>query len=249
MSKTAFISELFSSVQGEGLFAGRRQIFLRLMECNLDCRYCDTDFALSPGGKCETAPGSGVYRDFPQPVTLPVITSLMNEWVTRLPGAHHSISLTGGEPLVSVDTLIEWLPELGRLLPVHLETNGTLHRALQQVKPLVRHISMDIKLPSTSGIDRSLWEEHALFLREAYGTSLAVKIVVSGLTTPEEVRQVADVISAVDAAIPLFIQPLSLPDGSVGIGAGALLLLQELVSTRLSDVRVIPQMHRMLGAL
>ncbi len=249
MSNTAFISELFSSVQGEGLFAGRRQIFIRLMECNLDCQYCDTDFAMSAVGKCETAPGSGVSRDVNQPVSLPVVISLVNEWLTRLPGAHHSISITGGEPLVSLATLAEWLPELGRLLPVHLETNGTLSQALRQVKPLLHHISMDIKLPSTSGIGRSLWEEHALFLREAYGISLAVKIVVSDRTTPEEIWQVTDLIRGVDGAIPLFIQPLSLTDGSVGIGAVTLLELQALAASRLSDVRVIPQMHRMLGAL
>jgi organic radical activating enzyme len=60
---------------------------------------------------------------------------------------------------------------------------------------------------------------------------------------------VCDVISSVDAAVPLFLQPLSLSDGSIGISAAHILHLQELASSRLPDVRVIPQMHKILGAL
>ena len=43
--------------------------------------------------------------------------------------------------------------------------------------------------------------------------------------------------------------PLTLPDGSIGIKVPQLLRLQELASSRLPDVRVIPQMHKLLGAL
>ena len=37
------IVEIFSSIQGEGLLVGRRQIFVRFAGCNLDCNYCDTE--------------------------------------------------------------------------------------------------------------------------------------------------------------------------------------------------------------
>jgi organic radical activating enzyme len=167
----------------------------------------------------------------------------------QLPAAHHSVSFTGGEPLLHADTLVEWFPEIRKILPIHLETNGTMPAALQKVKGCVDYISMDIKLPSTAGCKEQLWDLHALFLRECYGSNVSVKVVVGEAASDSEIMQVCDVIASVDAALPLFLQPLSLPDGSVGIAAPRLFHLQELASSRLPDVRVIPQMHKLLGAL
>ena len=42
---TAYIKEIFPSIQGEGLLAGQRHVFLRFCDCNLTCDYCDTDFS------------------------------------------------------------------------------------------------------------------------------------------------------------------------------------------------------------
>ena len=249
MSDPVYISEIFSSIQGEGMLAGRRQIFVRLMECNLDCRYCDTDYNKSDICRLETEPGSGTFLTIPQPGTLQSVTAIFDEWRQQLPGAHHSVSFTGGEPLLYADALAEWFPEIRKALPIHLETNGTMHIALRQVKPFVDFISMDMKLPSTAGCTEHLWDLHALFLREAYGSNVSVKIVVGQLTPESEISQVCDVITSVDPSLPLFLQPVTLPDGTVGITPVHLLRLQELASSRLSDVRVIPQMHKLLGAL
>ena len=244
-----YISEIFSSIQGEGMLAGRRQIFVRLMECNLDCRYCDTNFEKSDICRLESKPGSGTFLNLPQPLSLHKISAIFEDWQSQLPGAHHSVSFTGGEPLLYADALAEWFPEIRTSLPIHLETNGTMHIALRQVKQHVDYISMDMKLPSTAGCTEKLWELHALFLQEAHGDTVSVKVVVGELTPDSEIRQVCDVISSVDASLPLFLQPLSMPDGSIGITAAHILRLQELASSRLSDVRIIPQMHKILGAL
>lgn len=231
------------------MLAGRRQIFVRLMECNLDCRYCDTNFEKSDVCRLESKPGSGTFINLPQPLPLHKILSIFEDWQLQLPGAHHSVSFTGGEPLLYADALAEWFPEIRKFLPIHLETNGTMHIALRNVKPYLDYISMDMKLPSTAGCTEHLWDLHALFLSEAHGSNVSVKVVVGELTSDSEIQQVCDVISSVDAALPLFLQPLSLPDGSLGISAARILCLQELASSRLSDVRVIPQMHKLLGAL
>jgi hypothetical protein len=108
---------------------------------------------------------------------------------------------------------------------------------------------MDMKLPSTAGCTESLWDLHAAFLLEAYGSNVSVKIVIGEQTSDSEIHQVCDIISSVDSSLPLFLQPLSLSDGSVGISYAHIFHLQEIAASRLPDVKVIPQMHNMLGAL
>ncbi|HEX9022670.1 MAG TPA: 7-carboxy-7-deazaguanine synthase QueE [Geobacteraceae bacterium] len=249
MSDPLRISEIFSSIQGEGMLAGRRQVFIRVAGCNLVCRYCDTDHRGDEPCRVETGAGTGEFTRFSQPLALDTVIGVVADWIAALPGAHHSVSLTGGEPLHCADTLGAWLPELRRYLPVHLETNGTLHSALEQVIGNIDYISMDIKLPSTAGCQEQLWEHHRLFLRAARAGNVSVKVVVGEETPPEEIRQTCDIIASVDPAIPLFLQPLTLACGSIGISGARLLALQEVASSLLPDVRVIPQMHKLLRVL
>jgi len=249
MSDTLHINEIFSSIQGEGFLAGRRQLFIRLTGCNLDCRYCDTVQQSADPCRIETRAGSAAFTPFSQPLALDTVSGILTDWTTALPGAHHSISLTGGEPLLCADTLSAWLPELRRHLPIHLETNGTLHRAMEQVAEHIDYISMDIKLPSTAGCREHLWDRHRLFLLAARTRTVSVKVVVSDDTPPDEIRQACDIIAAVDPAIPLFLQPLSLSCGGIGISGAHILSLQEVAASRLTDVRVIPQMHKLLKVL
>lgn len=228
------------------MLAGRRQIFVRLAGCNLDCRYCDTKFEKIDSCRLESKPGSGQFIELAQPIPLKKIMDVIAEWQALLPGTHHSISFTGGEPLIEADSLAEWFPEIRNLLPIHLETNGTMNTALKSIINYVDFISMDMKLPSTSGCDESLWESHELFMKQAIGSNLSVKIVVGDSTVPAEINRVCDIISSVESSTPLFLQPLTLPDGAIGISGPHLLLLQELASSRVPDVRVIPQMHKLL---
>jgi organic radical activating enzyme len=237
MNNTVYIREIFSSIQGEGYLAGRRQIFIRLSDCNLDCSYCDTDHARDDCCRIETGPGSTKFALHPLPLPLHDVLRIVEGWCDKLPGAHHSISLTGGEPLLYAESLAAWLPALRRVLPIHLETNGTMHLALEQVIEQVDYVSMDMKLPSTSGCTEHLWDLHREFLR------------VSNDTLVDEIYQVCSIICDVDRQTPLFLQPLSAENGGVDISAVHMLRLQEAASTCLPDVRVIPQMHRMLGAL
>lgn len=249
MSDLLYISEIFSSIQGEGMLAGRRQIFIRLAGCNLDCKYCDTELEKTASCRVETRPGSAVFNHLPQPLSLQVLLGIINDWIIVLPGAHHSVSITGGEPLLSADILASWLPEIRKLLPIHLETNGTLHIALEKVIQHTDYISMDIKLPSTAGCSEHLWDLHSLFLKAALKHNVSVKIVIGDDTSEDEIQQVCAIIEEDELTIPLFLQPVTLPSGNVGISATHILHLQEVASNHLPNVRVIPQMHKLLGAL
>ncbi|NVN98278.1 MAG: 7-carboxy-7-deazaguanine synthase QueE [Geobacteraceae bacterium] len=248
-NSTANLIELFSSIQGEGSQIGLRQVFIRFFGCNLSCEYCDTNVGVDAGlCRIEQTPGRADFKEIANPVDMNLVLSHLQGWVQEWPKVHHSISLTGGEPLLHLDTLHRWLPELRLILPVHLETNGVLHFALSRVISDIDYISMDIKLPSSSG-EIDLWEHHRQFLEVAVQAEVSVKIVVNSTTELWEIERTAGMIAAVDCNIPLIIQPETADDLSIRISTLSLLELQEVASLILPDVRIIPQTHRFIGLL
>lgn len=241
--------ECFSSIQGEGVLVGLRQAFLRFSGCNLSCAFCDTPGMTDVPEECllELTPGRRDFFKVPNPVGCDRIVSLVESWTAGWPGIHHSISITGGEPLLYASQLKEWLPKLRKLLPIYLETNGTLHEALEPLLPHLDHIGMDIKLPSASGCS-DLWEHHFAFLRLASRTDLFVKVVIDKNTQEWEVERACAMIAEVDRSIPLILQPMTHPDGSIAISPLRTLEFQELAAS-LKEVRVIPQTHKFMGQL
>jgi organic radical activating enzyme len=241
--------EIFSSIQGEGLLVGVRQIFLRFHGCNLACSYCDTarndcpDFCT-----IEATPGRRDFIKVVNPIVIDRIIALIDRWQHSWPGVHHSISMTGGEPLLHYETLLDWLPLLKNRLPVYLETNGILHNVLAGLINYFDFISMDIKIPSTSGY-LDLWEQHHEFLKIAVRKNVYIKTVISDATENWEIIKACKLISSIDKNIPYILQPLTLISGEVGIAPIKTLELQEIASSYLSEVRIIPQTHKMLRQL
>lgn len=117
------VKEIFLTLQGEGMQAGRPAVFCRFAGCNLwsgreqdrhaaICRFCDTDFVGTNGTK------GGRYRD-----ARSLVDAISSEWMG---GRDHRLCvLTGGEPLLQVDEdLVQALHDVG--FRVAIETNGTL---------------------------------------------------------------------------------------------------------------------------
>jgi len=232
MSKTARVIEVFPSIQGEGIHAGRRHLFVRFWNCNLACHYCDTDY-------------KGPYREVTPEALLSEVETLV-----RQSGPFHAVSLTGGEPLLWAPFLKGWLPSLKSLgQRVYLETNGTLETSFKEVSGWVDIVAMDLKPPSATA-DRSVWTEHDAFLRSAHGAGreLFVKIVVTADTREEELRKSFDLVSQVDRKIPVVLQPVT-PWGPVRQPPSEEQIARwtRAGEETLSDVRVLPQIHRMLG--
>ena len=246
----ASLVECFSSIQGEGVLVGLRQVFLRFSGCNLDCSFCDTPGMSAVPADCqlEETPGRGNFRSVPNPVGVTAIVSLIEGWIRQLPGSHHSISVTGGEPLLHGATLRGWLPELRRLLPVHLETNGTLPGALLPLLPHLDYIGMDIKLPSATGCP-PFWDEHREFLEISAQKKAYVKLVVAEGTEAWEIEKSCEIVAGVNRSIPLILQPMTLPDGRIAVSSLKALEFQEIAGARLDEVRVIPQTHKFMGVL
>jgi 7-carboxy-7-deazaguanine synthase len=239
--------EVFSSIQGEGMLVGCRQVFVRFSSCNLACAYCDTSFEQAADCRVEDAPGSGNFFSMPNPVSLEVMDNLLRNWCLEAPGVHHSISLTGGEPLVQGDLLREWLPALRRILPLHLETNGTLPDALSPLIPSLDWISMDIKLESMSG-QAAPWLAHRQFLRVAREVSCCVKAVVGEETTFAEVEEAAALVQEEAPEAVLILQPVT-RNGRIDLTARRMLDLQFRTARIHPNLRVIPQTHRFIGML
>jgi 7-carboxy-7-deazaguanine synthase len=252
LNNTAQLAEVFSSFQGEGLYVGERQLFIRFAGCNLTCQYCDSPAALvvTPDYKIELTSGTHKFEARPNPLTSEQLLALVEE-LTQPGDAHHSLSLTGGEPLLQVDFLKGFLPELKkrRKLPVYLESNGVLPDHLGELIELVDIIAMDLKLPSATGLS-PYWQEHKKFLETAYLKEVFVKVVVTKETKIMELDEAARTVAAVDEKIPLVIQPVT-PHGPVKHRpeAGQLLAWQAAAKRHLKNVRVIPQVHKLLGLL
>jgi len=251
LAEKADIVEVFSSIQGEGLYIGERQIFVRFFPCNLSCAYCDTPTDASKVRDClvEVTPGRQDWQKIKNPMSVNDLMETVKGFIVRS-GRHHSISLTGGEPLLQVAFLKEWFPIIGGDQKIYLETNGTLHEELGELIDFIDIISMDIKLPGTSGIE-PMWDEHRLFLEKAIHKEVFVKVVVSGDTAKEEFSRAVRLVKGVDRRVPLIIQPMTPPyGGKDGMPSPAKLIgFHEEASADLETVKVIPQSHKMMGML
>jgi 7-carboxy-7-deazaguanine synthase len=245
MTSTAPLIEIFQSLQGEGPHVGEPMVFVRFQDCALSCRYCDTpaSFQKHVNLRVEQVPRSGKFFNEPNPVTAERLSELLQNF------SSDTLSLTGGEPLQHAAFLWQWLPTLGGRYRILLETNGVLHKELEQVLPWVDIISMDFKIPSATGM-RAFWREHELFLRIARAKEVYVKTVISRETTEEEIRLATDLVKRIAPQIPFVLQPVT-PFGPIhkSIGAGELDRWAQLSRSQLGDVRVIPQMHPQWGML
>ncbi len=243
----AALVEIFSSSQGEGPYVGFRQIFIRFCGCNLECAYCDTDHVRDPHCRVETAPGSQSFDKIENPVSLETIVALLEQWQEEYPTLHHSISLTGGEPLHHGNILRKWLPELRKILPIYLETNGTQPSVLADTIDDLDYVSMDIKLASVCGFETP-WNLHRDFLLKEKEKVCCVKVVVDMHTPVSEVKAAAELVKEIAKDTPLIIQPLTRAD-QIHISSSRLLELQSAALQLLPDVRIIPQTHRFLDLL
>lgn len=126
------ITEIFYSIQGEAVHAGRPCVFVRLSGCNLRCTWCDTTYSFKAGKKR----------------SLDDIVAEVASHGCKL------VEITGGEPLlqVAVHELMNRLCDEG--YEVLIETSGS--RDIYLIDDRV-HVIMDLKPPGSGEADKNLW--------------------------------------------------------------------------------------------
>ena len=259
--------EVFASFQGEGLFAGEPQVFVRLFGCPLRCAWCDTP------GSWRVAPEAGarIAGLKPRRESSRATPFQVACWIAEVErGARRTISLTGGEPLMWPGFVRALAGMIGERR-LHLETAGAHPESLRRVLDCVDHVSLDLKLPADmgevqeldgAGFERSPrsaeeWREaRRACLALVAGRDACAKLVVSGglpggvARGAEHVEDYVELLedhARLAPRVPLFLQPAT-PVG--GVPAAPLELIRALAEEALDlglAVRVLPQMHRVLG--
>lgn len=219
MTDKVKIKEVFTSIQGEGPFVGYKQLFIRFCGCNLVCNYCDTDYRTVDS------------QDY-------TVDELVE--IVKKNSDCHSVSLTGGEPLLSTGFLKEFLPQCP--LPVYLETNATLAGELGEVIDYIDYISADLKLASCTG-GNDLFSEHDRFFAVVSPQKMFAKIVFDKNITEDEIIQCCKL--GAKYGVELVLQPKMI-DNELSVSRDFIVSLLDKFLKKYKKVRLIPQVHKFL---
>jgi 7-carboxy-7-deazaguanine synthase len=167
------ISEIFYSIQGEGMLTGVPSVFVRTSGCNLRCVWCDTPYtSWSPEGDDVTV--EGILAD------------------VRSHPARHAV-VTGGEPMIAPQ-IVELTHGIRRLgLHVTIETAGTVYQPVA-----CDLMSISPKLANSTPLEREGGKWAAQHERLRYQPHVLRKLMSEYVyqlkfvvASPEDMREIA----------------------------------------------------------
>jgi organic radical activating enzyme len=235
-------------------------VFLRLRGCPLRCRWCDTpgSWRLAAAQEARIDAACGIARREPAWAS-PFQAAC---WIAECePGTPRTVSVTGGEPLLWPDFLLGLRGMLGERR-LHLETGGAHPRTLARVVERIDHVSLDLKpdldLDPPEEVDGAGTDEPSprtpAEWRAARRASLALvagrdacgKIVVSGERVAADFAPLLDEVEDCAAGLRVVLTPATPIGGATAPSMELVLAVAELARDRDLDVRVVPQVHRLL---
>lgn len=154
------INAIYRATEGEGIFLGTPQVFVRFQGCHVGCLNCDSK---------DTWEFSDMYSMTMDAVLEEVSRNSFNGKIKR-------VSITGGDPLhpKHVPSVMALIKELKlRRYTVNIEAAGT--RVVPEIFDIVDFISFDVKTPST-GVNTSIHNIKTLI--EQYPNRFQIKAVV-----------------------------------------------------------------------
>jgi len=234
------ISEIFTSIEGEGVYIGTKTLFVRLAGCPLRCYYCDTPYALSMSDGREY----GVEEAFQ------IIKESLNTNTFK-------VNFTGGEPLLQHLALYE-LAELikKRLGPrIYLESSCFDSDRFLYLLPLLDICKVEFKLGDALAVDHMhhhiLLDNALKCLRYAIDMDKITYIkVVVGISSSEDelgilIRRIFEDMNIDKDDIKGFIlQPVH---GKGEPTLNKMLKFYDIIYPYYEDVRIIPQLHKVMG--
>lgn len=173
------VSEIFTSLQGEGPSAGERAVFLRLAGCNLNCSWCDTPYSWD------------WLRYDRVEETRRLDTDTLGDEIIATLTSERLLIVTGGEPLIQQRNLITLLSNLRTRAPqlrVEIETNGTI-TPTDELDKLTHLFVVSPKL-STAGVPKHLRIQHQA-LSAFSSTRSILKFVLTG--EPGELQELTTI--------------------------------------------------------
>lgn len=237
--KKVQLSEIFTSIEGEGIFFGTKTMFIRMAGCHLRCYWCDTDYALPMH--------SG------NSYSLNEVKKMIKEKLTR---NTYKINFTGGEPLIQYDIVRDLArfikEEIG--LRTYIESSCYDFNRFGKVLPYFDICKIEFKMKDSNVVQKEHYNN--LLKNEMECLKIAIKkkkitfikIVVSKYTNVDEFSYLIDnIFSTINAEslAGFIIQPTTKIDEPT---VESLLKFYDLVYPKYNNVRIIPQLHKVIGA-
>ncbi len=230
--------EIFTSVEGEGILYGTKTLFVRLAGCPFTCFYCDTKESLPLDSGTE--------------YSIEDANKLID---SNLKKQTYKVNFTGGDPLIqheAVALLAKHIQE--KKIPTYLESSCFDVDRFDHVLPFFDIVKIEFKTKDSDFVDAKHYDKFIGHTMKCLQSSVKskkttyIKIVVSSKTQPNEftklVKEIFDIVSK-DDLDGFIIQP------TYGISEPSLDLLLELydlVYPYFIDVKVVPQLHKFIGA-
>lgn len=230
--------EIFTSVEGEGILFGTKTLFVRLAGCPFTCFYCDTKESLPLD--------SG--EEFSIEDACKLIDNNLKEKTFK-------VNFTGGDPLIQHRAVAELAKHVqSKKIPTYLESSCFDSDRFKQVLPFIDIVKIEFKTRDSSFVDSKHYEiliENAtkcLKLSISAKKITYIKIVVSSKTKLDDftflVEKIFDIVSK-DDIDGFIIQPTF---GVAEPSLDLLLKLYDIVYPYYIDVKVVPQLHKLIGA-
>ena len=230
--------EIFTSVEGEGILYGTKTLFVRLAGCPFTCFYCDTKESLPLNSGIE--------------YTIDEANKLID---SNLHDQTYKVNFTGGDPLIQHQAVAQLAKHIqNKKIPTYLESSCFDIDRFNHVLPFIDIVKIEFKTKDSDFVDSEHYEKligHTMKCLESSVTSKKttyVKIVVSSKTQLNEFKKLVDdifnTISKEDIH-GFVIQP------TYGISEPTLdllLNLYDIVFPHYIDVKVVPQLHKFIGA-